>query len=107
MNVMNVASGGGGFVDGSARDVHRFIDRIIQHLNLKTIARVIDLSNCFHQPLDDIHFVEERKLHRNVRQCVLSKFTLSLWWKFRVAPEFDHLLDAIEAIDRQDKQNPE
>src|SRR5882724_2584544 len=71
------------------------------------MARVIDLSDRLDQTLDDVHLVKERKLYGEVRQNVFRESVFRFGWETRVAPEFDHLLDAIDAIDREHRENAE
>ena len=42
-----------------------------------------------------------------MRQNIIRKSVLRFGWKTRVAPELDHLLDAIDAIDREHRENAE
>src|SRR5712671_2375889 len=71
------------------------------------MARVIDFSDRLDQTLDDVHLVKERKLYGDVRQNVFRESVFRFGWETRVAPEFDHLLDAIDAIDREHRENAE
>ena len=46
-------------------------------------------------------------MYGDVGQNVFRKSVFCIGWKTRVAPELDHLLDAIDAIDRQHRKNAE
>src|SRR5713226_4904354 len=107
MKVMNIETGPRVSIDRRARDVDCLVGGIVQHLNLQTVARVIDLNHRLHQTLDDIHLVKERKLHGDARQFCFRELAFRLWRKLRVPPELDDLLNAIRAIDREDGQDAE
>src|SRR5436853_4938364 len=77
----------------------------MEHLNIEAMAQVLDLSDRLDQTLDDVHLVKERKLYGDVRQNVFRESVFRFGWETRVAPEFDHLLDAIDAIDREHCEN--
>src|SRR6266849_4688723 len=107
MKIMNIETGTRILFNDGARDVDGLVGRIVEHLNLQTVERVIDLNHRFHQTLDDIHLVKERKLHGDPRQFFLRELAFRLWGKPRIPPELDDLLDAIRAIDREDDQDAE
>ena len=107
MDVMNVETLRRVSFNCSARDAHRLVRGIVEHLNLQTIARIVDLSYRLDQTLDDVHFVEERKLHGDVRQLTFRECAFRTGWKFAIAPEIGDLLDAINSIDRQNSQDRE
>ena len=46
-----------------AADIAGFVGRIVEHLDLEAVARVADGGHGIEQPLDHVHFVEERQLH--------------------------------------------
>ena len=107
MDVMNVETLRRVSRNRRARDARRLIRRIVEHLNLQTIARIVDLSYRLDQTLDDVHFVEERKLHRDVRQLTFRECAFRTGRELAVAPEIGDLLDAINSIDRQNSQDRE
>src|SRR6266508_167469 len=87
-----------------ARNVHRFVSRIIQYLDLQTLAGIINLRHRSHQTLDHVHLVEERQLNGNRRQFAFRETALGFWRKLRIAPKFGYQLDAINTIDREDAE---
>src|SRR5712691_3813862 len=99
VKVMNIETSSRILCNDGARDVDGLVGRIVQHLNLQTVARVIDLNHRFHQTLDDIHLVKERQLHADERQFFLRELAFRVGRKLRVPPELDDLLNAISAID--------
>ena len=46
-----------------ARHFLRFVGGIVEHLNFEQFARIIELRDRFHQPLDHVALVVNRKLH--------------------------------------------
>ena len=55
-----------------ARHRHRLIGRVIQHLYLKPVARIIQPAASLNQPLNHKLLIEDRQLHRNKRQLPLA-----------------------------------
>ncbi len=51
-------------------DLARLVGRIVQYLDLETIARVVDAAHGIDEPIDDVHFVVERELNGNGRQRI-------------------------------------
>ena len=58
------------FRDARGRQLPGVVGRIVQHLDLEKLLRVIDLADRFEQPLDHIDFIEDRQLHRHFRQLL-------------------------------------
>ncbi len=48
--------------DRRLRDLPRFVDRVIQHLNLEQLAWVVELAYRIDQPIHNVHLIEDRKL---------------------------------------------
>jgi hypothetical protein len=51
-------------------DAARFVGRVVQHLDLVQVARVVDRADRVDQTLGDVHLVVERKLDRDDRQRI-------------------------------------
>jgi hypothetical protein len=49
------------------RQPGRFISRVIQHLDLQAVTRVVKASHRVDEPGHHVHLVEKRKLHRHRR----------------------------------------
>ena len=88
-------------------DLHCFVSRIVEHLDLELFARVVDFGNGFHQPIHDVHLVEERQLDGDARQLGFGESGAGPWDEVAIAPEVDDLLDAIGAVDGQRSENRE
>ena len=56
--------------DRRLRDLPRFVDRVVQYLNLEQLARVVEFANRIDQPIGDVHLIEDRKLDGDRRQGV-------------------------------------
>ena len=46
------------------------VGRVIEKLHVEEFAGVFELGDGFEQPLDDVKFVEDRKLHGDARQLL-------------------------------------
>ncbi len=67
---MNVADGNAECLvafDAIASDFLRFVGRIVEHLNIEQLARVIELRNAFDEALDHVALVVDRKLDGDAR----------------------------------------
>ena len=58
MKVRNVETCARVVLDRRPRNVHGFVNRVIQHLDLQKFARIINLGHCPDQAFHDVHFVE-------------------------------------------------
>src|SRR5688500_3619473 len=67
--------------------------------------RVIDLRDGFDQTFDDVQFIEEWELDRDSWQVGFGKPCSRHGHKPPVAPEVNHLLDAIRSVNRQGPEN--
>src|SRR6266404_9691714 len=105
MNIVNIETARRILCDCRARESHGLVGRIVEHLNFHPLMRIVNLAHRFHQTLDHVHLIEERELHSDKRQFAGGEFTLWLWRKPRVSPEVDYLLDAIDAINGQDRKS--
>ena len=88
----------------------RLIGRIIQHLNLKPVARIIQLANRIDQPVDHELLVEDRQLDRHKRQLSFSKPHRRLIPLRRVLLVLEvqpHQLIPMDPIERQDDHHDE
>jgi hypothetical protein len=50
---------------GELGDAGGLIGRVVEHLDLEAVPRVIDAADRLHQPLDDVHLVVNRELDRD------------------------------------------
>ncbi len=50
----------------------RFVGRVVQHLDLEQLPRIVHLADRIDQAIGDVHLVENRELHRHARQSVSS-----------------------------------
>ena len=91
--------------DGAQADVLRLVGGIVEHLDLKTIARIANGRDRLQQALDHVHFVEERKLHRHRGQ--LGVLTLGLRLLIAVAVVQEHQQRAVESVDREGQKDDE
>src|SRR5713101_4764797 len=53
-------------LDAAARDLLRFIGRVIEHLNVEQLARIIKARYRVHEALDHVALVIDRKLYGNL-----------------------------------------
>ena len=70
MDVGDVHAAGGVAAHGLLGDAARFVRRVIQDLDLKQLARILDLADGVDQPIGDIHLVVNRELDRHHGQGV-------------------------------------
>ena len=56
--------------DGELGDLVRLVGRVVQHLDLEQLARVVDLADRVDQPIGDVHLVVDRQLDRDARQLL-------------------------------------
>jgi len=54
------------------RNTPRLVGRVVQHLDLQTLARVLDPADGLDQSVGDVHFVEERQLDRDERCWIIG-----------------------------------
>src|SRR6185503_11477528 len=107
MNVADIKSLRRVLRDDGFCDSHGFVSRVVKHLNLELLARVVEGSDGFQQTIDDVEFVEEWKLDRDHRQISFCVSATGLRHEVAIAPEIDDLFDAICAVDRERKENGE
>ena len=53
-------------LDAIARHFLRLVGRIVEHLNFEAVARIIELRDAVHQPLDHVALIEDGKLYGNL-----------------------------------------
>ena len=53
-------------LDAIARNLLRLVGRIVEHLNVEQLARIIESRDGFDQPLDHVALVVDRQLHGNL-----------------------------------------
>ena len=58
--------------DGALGDAARLVGRIVQHLNLEQLARVVDARDRLDQPVRHVHLVVERQLDGDRRAAATS-----------------------------------
>ena len=99
MNVVNIETLRGVFRDCGFGDADCFVSRVVEHLNLQLLARIVDCGNRFEQTIDDVQLVEEWKLNGDSRQFCFGESAAGPRDEFAITPEVDDLLDAISAVD--------
>jgi len=72
MNQLNIEAALPQFFGARSSHLARIVGRIVQHLDLQTIARVIQFADRAQQSLDHINFVEDGQLHGHDRQFFKS-----------------------------------
>ncbi len=70
MDVLGIKTAGFEPPDAVAADVHRFISRVVQQLDLQFVLRVIELRDGIQQAVHHMHLVEHRQLHGYQRQLL-------------------------------------
>ena len=50
-------------LDQATCDLDGLVRRIVEHLNVELLARIVELADCFKQPLDYVLFIEYRQLN--------------------------------------------
>src|SRR5687767_2729869 len=83
----------------SFRHFYGFVSRVVEDLDLELVARIVNRSHRLQQSIDDIQLVKERELDSDPRQLSFTEARLGLGDEIAIAPEVDHLLDAISAVD--------
>ena len=63
---------------GELGDLPGLVGRVVQHLDLEPLARVLDLTDRVDQPIDHVHFVVERQLDGDHGQLVERGLRLRL-----------------------------
>jgi len=87
------------------RNLPRVVGRIVEHLDLQPIARVIQFADRSQQSLDYINFVEDRQLHGHDRQLFESARRHR-----RVFPILEKEVDnkiAVDAVSRKADEHAE
>ncbi len=59
-------------LDLGRRDLPRFVARVVEHLDLQAIQRVVRAASSIQQPGDDGRLVVQRELDGDVRQLVIG-----------------------------------
>jgi hypothetical protein len=88
-------------------DAHCFVSRIVEHLYLELLARVVDRRNGFEQALDDVQLVEEWKLDGDRGQLSFGKIRAGSRDEVFITPEVDDLLDTVRAVDGERAEDGE
>src|SRR5437868_2279519 len=101
MYVVNVDALCGVFRDHYFGDSRGLVSRVVEHLNLELVARVVDCSYRFEQTIDDVQFIEKRELNGNQGQIGLGKSRARVRYETAITPEIDDLFDAVRAVDRE------
>src|SRR5258705_7779376 len=101
MYILNIEALGCVILDSRTRKLHRFIGGIVEHLNLKLIAWVINRGDRLEESLNHVHLVKKRKLNGDVRQIAFGIFASGTWTEFVVAPKVYDLFNAVPSVDRE------
>ncbi len=64
--------------DGELGHAARFVGRVVEHLDLEKLARIIDGAHRGDQPIGDVHFVVQRQLNRHDRLRIERRAGLRL-----------------------------
>jgi hypothetical protein len=70
VQILDVEALGGEAAHGQLGDLPRLVGRIVEHLNLEPVLRVVQRADRLDQPVDDVHLVEDGELNRNDGQRV-------------------------------------
>ena len=70
MQTGDIDAGRGVAAHGLFRDDRRFVDRIVQHLDLEEFAGIVEPADRLDQAFGDVHLVVDGKLNRDPRQRV-------------------------------------
>jgi hypothetical protein len=105
MDVLDVDPVRGEAAHGELRDVRRFVGRVVQHLDLEPVTRILDAAHGLDQPVDHVHLVVERQLNRHQRQRV--EFTVWNWFLVLVLQVNVHKVVTMPSVDGQDDQDEE
>ena len=68
MVIADVVSERGVAFDHAARHLDGLIGGIVEYLDLQLLARIIDLADALHQPVDDVLLIEDGELNGDARQ---------------------------------------
>ena len=70
VDVLDVEAVGGMTAHGGRGDGAGLVGRVVEHLDLELLARVVDGADRVHEPVDHVHLVEDRQLDGDDRQLV-------------------------------------
>ena len=90
---------------GQLGNLRGLVRRVVQHLNLEQLARVVDLAHGIDQPVGDVHLVEDGKLDRHPRQHLRRRQRgrhVALVFHVKI-----HKVIPVPAVDGEDAQNEE
>ena len=89
--------------DLALADLLGLVGRVVEHLHLEAVARVANAHHRVEQPLDHVHLVEQRQLHRHRRQ--VGEPPGGPRPPIAVPVVQVHQLRAVEPVDRQAEQD--
>lgn len=101
------------FIDTSPSNLAGFVGRIVEDLNLESIARPFNLGHGVDQTTDDRRLVVDGKLNGHLRQSVRrhldrTNFRHSALEDFDFSAEMschDHEIRPVDSVNGQDEQN--
>ena len=86
-------------------DAARLVGRVVEHLDLEQLARIVDAADRLDQAVGDVHFVVERQLDRDDRQRVERRAGRRL---LVPVPHVEvHEVIAMPAVNGEDDQDEE
>ena len=106
MEIDDVVSERGVALDHGARNLDGLVGGIVEHLDLQLIARILDLADAIHQPVDDVLLIENRQLNGDARQFGEARFRFGDLILAVLVIEIDELV-AVHSVERQQDQHDE
>ena len=103
MDELDIETAPAQFVRAGRSQFPSIIGRIIQHLNLEKLSRVVQFADGAKQTLDHVNFVKDRQLHRHLRQLFKSPGRDGL-----AVPVFEKQVDneiAMDAVGRKTNEH--
>src|SRR6266849_8674383 len=102
MDELDIETAPAQFVRAGRSQFPSIIGRIIQHLNLEKLPRVVQFADGAKQTLDHVNFVKDWQLHRHLRQLFKSPGRDEF-----MVPVFEKQVDneiALDAVGRNSNQ---
>ena len=90
----------------AACHVDRLVSRIVEHLDLQPLARILHLADAIDQAVNDVLFVEDRQLDGDLRQLLEMRFRIGDSILAMLVIEIDELI-AVHSVRGQEDQDNE
>ncbi len=106
MVIADVVAQRGVALDHAARHFDGFVGGVVEHLNLQLLARILELADAVHQPIDDVLLVEDGQLDGDLRQLRKARFRIGDFVLAVLVVQINQLV-TMHAVERQQHQHHE